>query len=138
MLVLDTNIVSELMRPSPAEEVLRWFDANPEETCMCAVTVAEIAFGLASMPDGRRQRELVTRFDALLGPNRTGVLPFDLNAAEIYGPMSARLRREGSQIGPMDAMIAATAIAHQASVVTRNVKHFALTQVECVNPFSFG
>ena len=140
MILFDINIVSELMRSEPASQVLRWLDAQPSEVLtLSAIIMAELVFGLEQLPRARRLRQLenalVTQIERNF-PDR--VLAFDHGAAFRYGRLSADLRRRGISIGQSDAMIAAIALHHNATLATRNVRHFQPCGVRAVNPFDTG
>lgn len=137
MLILDTNVVSEVMRPHPHEAVWVWVAAQrPVDLHTTSITLAEILYGVSIMPDGLRSRNLshaVGRIFADYFPNR--ILPFDGNAAVAYAAVMAGRRRIGKPISIVDAQIAAIGRAHGAAVATRNVKDFADCGIEVVNPW---
>jgi predicted nucleic acid-binding protein len=138
MILLDTNVVSELMRPTPDPKVRAWLGglgATPLATS--AVTIAEIVFGLARLPEGKRRSELMERFDALiLGPPTLPVLDLGAQAGRLAGEF--RALREGLGLGssPSDMMIAGVAMANGASLATRNVDDFSGLPISVVNPWS--
>lgn len=137
MIVLDTNVVSELMRPEPAPQVVTWLRRQPSGTlATTAITVAEIRYGLARLPDGRRATDLRSLADQLLGAFPAQVLPFDADAAARYGTLVAARDRAGRPIAALDAQIAATCLARSAALATRNVKGFADTGIEVLDPWS--
>ena len=138
MIILDTNIVSEVMRPGSNPAVLAWFDAQPaQRLCLSAIVVAELRFGIHSLPVGRKQQTLTEALDKLLATAFKGqVLAFDEGAAEIYGEFVATLRQRGVTVDKSDAMIAATARYHGATVATRNVRDFEPCGVRVVTPFA--
>lgn len=137
MLILDTNVVSEVMRPHPHEAVWVWVAAQrPVDLHTTSITLAEILYRVSIMPDGLRSRNLshtVGRIFADYFPNR--ILPFDGNAAVAYAAVMAGRRRIGKPISIVDAQIAAIGRAHGAAVATRNVKDFADCGIEVVNPW---
>ena len=120
MIVLDTDIVFELMRPEPAPEVMAWFeDLGAVPLALAAVTVGEVREAIGTMRDGGRREALTTAFDALLAehfPDR--VLPFDGAAAIAYGRIMAARRAMGVGSAPLSVMVAATALAHEAALAT--------------------
>ncbi|MGR3433832.1 MAG: PIN domain-containing protein [Shimia sp.] len=120
MIVLDTDIVFELMRPDPAPEVMAWFYAlGPVPLALAAVTVGEVREAIGAMRDAARRGELEAAFDALLAerfPDR--VLPFDGPAAAAYGRIMAARRPMGVGSAPLSVMVAATASAHGAALAT--------------------
>lgn len=139
MNLLDTNVLSELMRSAPDSRVVAWLQAQPMAgLATSSVTVAEIGTGIASLPAGARQRELRERWQRLrdggFGDER--VLPFDAAAAGVYGELAGQCKRAGRSTDAFDLQIAAIAAARGLRVVTRNVRHFAGLGVEVWNPWS--
>lgn len=140
MLILDTNVVSELMRPLPNERVADWFDAQPlERLALTAVTVAELLYGLDRLPDGRRKADLAGRLEAVLRRGFLGrVLPFDQPAAQAYARLKGGRERAGRPLSGYDAMIAAIAQTQGAAIATRNVADFQGCGVVIVDPWVAG
>jgi predicted nucleic acid-binding protein len=139
MNLLDTRVVSELMRSAPDLRVIAWLQAQPmTELATSSITVAEIGAGIASLPAGARQRELRERWQQLraegFGDER--VLPFDDAAAGVYGELAGRCKRGGRTTDAFDLQIAAIAATRGLRVVTRNVRHFAHLGVEVLDPWS--
>jgi predicted nucleic acid-binding protein len=138
--LLDTNVLSELMRPAPHPQVLAWFAqqaASPMWTS--AITQAELLCGVALLPDGARRAQLATLAEQLFSldfaPGR--VLPFDDQAAAHYALLRAQRQRAGLPITTEDAQIAAIALAAQLPLVTRNTKDFVQIEgLELINPWS--
>lgn len=138
MIVLDTNVVSELMRPAPADAVVAWLDRQVGEPITVTVmTMAELFHGLLRLPESRRRAELT---DALLDVLRTDLvpdaLPFDLAAAEHYAEIVRDREVAGRPIATADAVIAATCRANNATLATRNATDFDLAGVEVVDPWT--
>jgi len=135
--VLDTNVVSELMRPLPAPSVLAWFDAMTlAALAITAVTVMEIRFGIGALPAGRRRDSLDQRFDAFLAQGFGGaVLPFEAQAAQATASIRAVRQAAGEPISIEDAMIAGIARAAGLVVVTRDGGGFARCGVAVVDPW---
>lgn len=135
-LLLDTNVVSELMRPQPHPEVLAWVDAQPiAEMAITAVTVMEIRSGIAYLPEGTRKASLETRFRQFLARGFAGrVLPFDEDAAEACATLRAQRRRAGKASATEDSMIAGIALQQGATVITRD-KGFDSYGVPVINPW---
>lgn len=138
MIVLDTNVVSELMRPEPGRQVSACVQRFPSDRLyITAVTEAEIRLGTALLPLGKRRRALEQRVDMVLMQEFAGrKLPFDSNAAEEYGSIVAHRRAAGRPIHILDAQIAAIARAHSATLLTRNVRDFDGCAVELLNPWA--
>lgn len=138
MIVLDTNVLSELVRPEPAASVLAWLAGyRRTDFCATAVSEAEIAYGLALLPNGRRRDALRQATARLLGEGLGGrVLPFDRTAAAFYGEIAAARRAAGRPIATADGQIAAIARARGATLIaTRDIGGFQGCGVELVNPW---
>ena len=138
MYVIDTNVASELMRPSPAPAVAAWIAArDAEELYLTAVSEAELLYGVAIVPAGRRRNELEA---AMLRWLDTGfaerILPFDSAAARDYADIAASRRSAGRPIAPADCQIAAIARSRGMAVATRNVRDFGDIDVEIVDPWT--
>ena len=137
MIVLDTNVVSELMRERPQQEVLDWADGHPANTLfITAITEAEIRAGIAVLPEGRRRRELAETAERLFAAAfAERILSFDSEASRAYGFLAASRRAAGRAISTHDCLIAAIARSHAAGVATRDVGGFADCGVEVINPW---
>jgi hypothetical protein len=137
VIVLDTNVVSEAIRPKPQLAVRDWLDAQPAEILfICAPVLAEIRFGIERLEDGANRQRLLAAANRLQGEiflNR--ILPFDTAAAAIYGRFAAQRQARGKPIGVMDCMIASIALAHGAAVATRDSHGFADLGLNMINPF---
>jgi len=122
ILLLDTNVVSELMRPTPAPAVQAWMGRAPAAAFhVASISVAEILYGIARLPDGRRKEMLAEQAEAMFAVEFAGrVLGFGLEAAPAYAAITAARERGGRRIAAQDAMIAAIAHVHDATVVTRD------------------
>jgi len=136
MIIVDTNVLSELMKHNPDQAVITWADNQASQAITTtSITSAEIYAGLGALPDGKRKKELLAAFADILSEMIDVVLPFDQAAAECYGALTARLRSDGKTIGQSDSMIAAIALIHDGTVVTRNTRHFEHCNIELANPF---
>lgn len=137
MIVLDTNVISELARTSPDGNVLSWLDALPAaDVSTTAVTVAELRYGVARLPDGRRKTRLRDAIDTLISEDLGGrVESFDIAAAAEYATVVADRERLGYPVSVADAQIAAVCRARGATLATRNIKDFADTGIELVDPW---
>ena len=138
MILLDTNVVSEPMRPQPDQKVLAWLDAQAAESLyLSTVSFAELLLGIVSLPAGKRRRALAAALNqqviALFGDR---IVPFDLNAAEIYAEIVVRARRHGHPIAVADAQIAAIAVSHQFTLATRDEEPFQAAGVPVINPWT--
>jgi predicted nucleic acid-binding protein len=136
MIILDTNVLSALMHQSPEPAVVGWLDQQPRISIWTtSVTVLEIQYGLQIMPAGRRRSLLIKAFDALLEKIEHRIAPFDFAAAQqAAGLMTAR-RRKGRTVDLRDTMIAGIALAHRATLATRNTQHFGDIAVAVVDPW---
>lgn len=137
MILLDTNIISEMMKPIPDSNVIRWMDKQ-EVTLMfiSTITIAEISYGLNVLPEGNRRNLLEKAFKkAILEAFTTRILTFDESAAHYYGKIMGHRKALGHPLGVPDGQIAAIARSHEAVVVTRNVKDFKNCELQLINPF---
>ena len=136
MIVLDTNVVSEFMRPSPDTAVVTWLGRQTRGSLVTtAITVAEIRFGLARLPDGRRATKLRQLADEELGAFPGQVFPFDAVAATVCSDIAAARERGGRPVDALDAQIAAICRARSASLATCNTRDFVDTGVELLDPW---
>jgi len=137
MILLDTNVLSELMRAKPAPQVLKWVDAQPSsELVISSITVAEILYGIARMPDGKRKQGLLDLATAMFEEDFAGnILPFDADAAVHYAEIAAESEARGKVVDMADAQIAAIGRLHDAAIATRNVRHFESLGVGLINPW---
>lgn len=137
MILLDTNLISEPLRPAPHPAVIAWIDAQPVETLfLSAVTVAELRSGIAALPAGKRRDSLSERIETQVLPVFTGrVLAFDLAATQPYAELLTRARFKGHAISLADAYIAAIALTHRMSVATRDATPFTAAGVPVIDPW---
>lgn len=137
MTILDTNVLSEVLKPEPSGAVLGWLaSADPSAIFTTAITQAEIFYGLEILPAGKRRSRLVAAVERIFDEEFDGrVLPFDEDAARAFGKIAAARAAAGRPISQLDAMIAAIARSQRAEVATRNASDFELCGVEVVNPW---
>ena len=137
MLILDTNVVSELMRPVPDPAIATWVAERATSSLfLTAVTEAELRYGLAVMPSGKRREGLATGLERMLKAGFANrVLPFDSSAARSYAQIAAARRRGGRPIAQADCQIAAIAQVRGMAVVTRNVRHFEDMGIAIYDPW---
>jgi predicted nucleic acid-binding protein len=137
MILIDTNVISELWKAEPNPDLLAWIDAQAVETLyLSAVTVAELRFGVAAMPEGKRRSIYQERLEKEVLPAFTGrVLPFDLAASRAYADLMAGARLTGKAIGKADGYIAASASACGLMVATRDISPFEAAGLKWVNPW---
>ncbi len=137
MIVLDTNVISELMKPAPAAEVARWIAGRPASMLYTtSVTQAEVLHGIALLPAGKRHSALEAAAEAMFDEDLGGrVLPFGSEAAHAYAQIAAQRHRAGRPIAQFDAQIAAIARSVRASIATRNVEDFEGCGITVLNPW---
>ena len=137
MIVIDTNVLSALMREVPERPVVDWLDRQAAESIwITSITLFEARLGLALLPKGRRRKALETAFDKLLVEDLEGrVLDFDQPAAEAAAQLAAGRQRAGHSIDMRDTQIAGIVIARRAQLSTRNVRHFSDLDVDVINPW---
>lgn len=138
MIILDTNVVSEPLRSRPSSNVVTWLDAQaPETLYLTTLTLAELRYGIAALPPGRRKRVLEERIEAEVIPLfAERVLAFDEPASRAYGQLRAATRAAGHPLGDLDALIAAVAASRGFAVATRDTEPFVAAGVEVIDPFS--
>jgi predicted nucleic acid-binding protein len=136
--LLDTNVLSELLRAQPDDRVLRWFaQQHAEALFVSAITQAEMLYGAALLPRGRRRTQLEQQLQAMFDEEfERRVLPFDGQAAVAYAALVLVRRSAGRPISQFDAQIAAIAVTHRATLVTRNVEDFDGCGLSVVNPWN--
>jgi predicted nucleic acid-binding protein len=136
MIVLDTNVVSELMRATPAPAVLTWLkQTSSTGLYTTSVTVAEIRYGIARLPDGRRKHDLNQAANEIFAAFPRQVLPFDLAAATTYADLVAGCEQGGNPISGFDGQIAAICRSQAATLATRNTRDFIETGVSLIDPW---
>ena len=137
MVLLDTNILSALMSTQPQQSVVDWLDGQDSDRIfVSSVTVAEISYGLESLPKGRRKKRLFDAFERFLALGFIDRhLDFDLAAARVYGQLMARRRSSGRPMSMADGQIAAIAKVHGLALATRNVKDFQDCGLVIINPY---
>jgi predicted nucleic acid-binding protein len=138
MIVLDTNVISEVLRPAPQPAVLHWLAAQPRASLFTTtVTQGEVLYGIRVLSDGKRRRGLWDAVKRIFSEDFAGqVLDFDSDAADMYAEIAASRRMAGKPISQFDAMIVARARSRGASLATRNVSDFEDCGVDVVNPWT--
>lgn len=140
MIVLDTNVVSEPLRPAPAVSVLGWLDRqHPHTLYLTAITAAELFDGVGRLPAGRRRDELASAIERRVLPLFAGrILPFDEAAAVAFPRITARARAAGHATSMADACIAAIALSRNFAVATRDTAPFMAAGLEVIDPWQAG
>ena len=137
MIILDTNVLSEVLKPSPAQAVIDWLARPPRSTFFTtSVVEAELRYGVCILDAGERRQQLQAALDAIfLEDFRTRIIPFDRDCAMAFSRIAAHRRRLGRPISQFDAMIAAAASSRGAQLATRNTRDFADCGTELINPW---
>jgi len=137
VIILDTNILSELMRPKPDSGVLKWLDAQEvSQLAITSITVAEVLFGLACLPAGQRKRRLQLQAADMFNEDfGDSTLSFDADSAMAYAAMIASSRASGRVVSMADGQIASICAVHKATLATRNTKDFRHLPIELLNPW---
>jgi predicted nucleic acid-binding protein len=137
LIILDTNVVSEPMKPESNGRVLRWLDRQPAETLfITAITLGELLLGIARLPDGRRKSAFSDKLGTLTSRLFLGrILPYDDKAANAYASLVSRARAEGYAVSIADAQIAAITIVHGCALATRDTRPFLAAGVKVINPW---
>jgi toxin FitB len=138
MIVLDTNVLSAMMRHDPDAAVRDWLDRQPVQSLwLTAISVYEIHVGIETLADGRRRRRLEEEFArAITVDFEARVLPFDKAAAAIAGRLAGARRRAGRGVETRDTMIAGIVLACRAGLATRNARHFQDLDVRVIDPWA--
>jgi predicted nucleic acid-binding protein len=136
MTVLDTNVLSEVLRPMPEDVVSGWLRTQERAGLfLTAITQAEILYGVEVLPAGKRRTQLLNAIEGVLGEFSGRILPFDEKSARVFPKIVAGRRKMGVPISQSDAMIAAVCSSQGATLATRNVRDFAHCGVRVVNPW---
>ena len=137
MVLLDTNVISEAMKPQPHPSVRDWLDAQAAETLfLSSVTVAELIYGIGALPDGKRKDNLAAALDGVLDLFGSRILPFDIDAARRYADLAVKARSAGKGFPTPDGYIAAIAAAHGFAVASRDTSAFNAAGLTVINPWT--
>ena len=138
MIILDTNVLSALMRAPPDAVVIEWLDRQPAESVwITSITLFEARFGLALLPPGRRRQVLESAFDNLLKEDlENRALDFDSAAATAAASLAAARQKSGRRVDMRDTQIAGIALSRRATLATRNVRHFVDLNISIVDPWA--
>lgn len=136
MIVLDTNVISEAMKPEPHPKVKAWLNAQAAESLyLSSITLAELQFGIATLTDGKRKTALLQALDGVVALFTGRILSFDQAAAIHYGSLAARARATGKGFPVPDGYIAAIAVSQGFKVATRDMSAFAAANIDAINPW---
>lgn len=137
MILLDTNVVSEAMKPGPHPSVRDWLDAQAAETLfLSSVTMAELLFGVGALPRGKRKEKLAAALEGVMDLFGSRILPFDTNAARRYADLAVKARSAGMGFPTPDGYIAAIASAHGFSVASRDTSAFHAAGLTVIDPWT--
>jgi toxin FitB len=137
MILLDTNVVSEAMKPEPDPAVRSWLDEQTAETLfLSSVTIAELMFGIGSLPKGKRKDRLTAALEGMLDLFAGRILPFDTGAARRYADLAVKARAAGKGFPTPDGYIAAIAAAHDFAVASRDASAFAAAGLTVIDPWT--
>ena len=135
MILVDTNVLSELTRPTPEPRVIAWLAVNEPALALPTIALAELRYGITRLPDGRRRLGLLRLWQAIRSQFRGRIFSFDERAAERYAEVAVGPEHAGRRLSIQDGQIAAVALVHGMRVATRNVRDFEATGVVIVNPW---
>ncbi len=136
MIILDTNVISEAMRPEPHPAVRAWLNNQSAETLyLSSVTLAELLFGIGALPSGKRKDMLAQTFDGMMGLFRDRVLPFDIDAARHYAELAVKAKVAGRGFPTPDGYIAAIAVSRGFIVASRDIAPYKAASVMVINPW---
>lgn len=137
MILLDTNVLSEAMKPEPDPAVRDWLDEQGAETLyLSSVTIAELTFGIGALPEGRRKDGLAAALEGVIALFGERILPFDTRAARRYGELAVRARAAGRGFPTPDGYIAAIAAAHDFAVASRDAAAFEAAGLSVIDPWA--
>jgi len=138
VILLDTNVISALMRNPPDQVIVAWMDAQPEdELWTTTLSVFEIRFGLARLPDGARRRVLEDAFESVVRNDFAArIAGLDIAAADAAGRLAARRQAAGRMVDIRDTLIAGIALARRAAIATRDIRHFDDLETQVIEPWS--
>ncbi len=138
MIILDTNVISELMKQKPDPAVSGWIAGQtPMKLAITAIAIAEIQRGILRLPEGKRRQKLGNNFTHFIEEAFRGrILSFDERAGYIYGDIASQREKAGFNVDPVDLMISAIAKSHNAAVATRNIKDFRDCGIRLINPWT--
>jgi len=137
MIIVDTNIISEMMKPFPTPCVINWLDnQKPSQLFITTITIAEITYGIHVLPNGNRRRSLETAFNKTIEEAfEHSILSFNKAAAHCYGKIMAQRKLSGRPLSMADGQIAAITFTHHFTLATRNIRDFVDCEIELINPF---
>ena len=139
MILLDTNVLSEAMKPAPYHPVIVWLDTQAADTLfISSVTIAELKFGVGVMPEGKRKDKLKMALEDIIDLFEPRILSFDTRAAKLYAELAVKAREAGKGFPTPDGYIASIAAAHKFSVASRDTSAFKAANLTVINPWSLN
>ena len=137
--LLDTCVISELVKPAPQENVVSWLNEMPSEALfLCAITIGELRKGLTKLPDSKKKERLTFWLNTLLIEYKERILFIDLMVCENWGVLQGNAEKAGTPMSTIDSLIAATADTHNLTLITRNENDFAPSNVPIINPWQLS
>ena len=135
--LLDTCVISEIVKPAPSSRVIMWINSIPSERLfLCSITIGEIRKGLTKLPESKKKERLTDWLNTLLENYKDRIYPIDVTVAENWGVMQGKAENEGMPMSSIDSLIAATSRTHNLVLVTRNEKDFQISKLPVINPWN--
>ena len=135
--LLDTCVISEIVKPAPSSRVIMWINSIPSERLfLCSLTIGEIRKGLTKLPESKKKERLTNWLNTLLENYKDRIYPIDITVAENWGVMQGKAENEGMPMSSIDSLIAATSHTHNLVLVTRNEKDFQISKLPVINPWN--
>ena len=134
--LLDTCVISELVKPTPNRKVVDWINELPSEALfLCVITIGEVRKGLTKLPDSKKKERLTLWLDTLLIEYRERILSIDLKVCDNWGILQGNAEKAGTRMSTIDSLIAATTYTHNLTLVTRNENDFTPSNIPIINPW---
>ncbi|MBN1878478.1 type II toxin-antitoxin system VapC family toxin [bacterium] len=135
--LLDTCVISELVKPAPDDSVIRWLKGIPSDNLhLCVITIGELRKGIEKLPDSRKKSELIIWLTTLLEDYQDRIYPIDLSVAENWGIIQGAAEKSGNPMASLDSLIAAVAYTNNLTLVTRNERDFEAGGLPIINPWN--
>lgn len=135
--LLDTCVISEIVKPAPSSRVIMWINSIPSERLfLCSITIGEIRRGLTKLPESKKKERLTDWLNTLLENYQDRIHSIDITVAENWGIMQGKAENEGMPMSSIDSLIAATAYTHNLILVTRNEEDFQASKLSIINPWN--
>lgn len=133
--LVDTNVFSEIARPTPDAKVVAWLRENESRLYVSSITIGEIRRGIERLPDGKRKTQLRHWLESLCNSMKGRILGFNTATAHVWGQLKAKWEKSGVTVPSLDSQIAATARRYSLTIVTRNIADFEMAGMKTLNPF---